>query len=233
MNEEPHPSEILVIDDEKQMRRLLRYTLERAGYRVREATNGSEGLLEAAHHHPDLIILDLGLPDTSGLQVLQRLREWTSTPVVILSVQSAEDEKVTALDSGADDYITKPFGGCELLARLRVLQRRNKPAEEPKVVRFGAIEVDCVYRRVRKAGSPVKLTAREYGILQLLVANSDRVLTHRQILREVWGPQAEQKTHYLHVFMLRLRQKLEDDADAPKYLQTELGVGYRLAIDSA
>lgn len=223
--------EILVIDDEKQIRHLLRFTLEDAGYAVREAVDGHSGLVEAAHHVPEMIILDLGLPDLPGLDVLRRLREWTEIPVLILSVFAHEDRKIAGLDAGADDYLTKPFGGGELLARVRVLLRRSKPADLPNPVRFGSVEVDSVYRRVRKAGESVKLTAREYGLLHLLAANRDKVLTHRHILHEVWGPKAENQTHYLRVFMMRLRRKLEDDADSPKYLLTESGIGYRLVTD--
>jgi two-component system KDP operon response regulator KdpE len=227
----PTSSEILIIDDERQIRRLLRFTLEDAGYVVREAENGHRGLVEAAHRQPAAIILDLGLPDIDGLEVLRRLREWTQLPVLILSVLGHEDGKVAALDAGADDYLTKPFGGAELLARLRALLRRVQAVQPPDVVRFGAIEVDLVGRRVTRGGEPVKLTAREYALLRLLVAHRDKVLTHRQILRELWSPKAEGQTHYLRVFMMRLRQKLEADPDDPKHLQTESGIGYRLVSE--
>jgi two-component system KDP operon response regulator KdpE len=225
--------EVLVIDDEIQIRRLLRFTLEDAGYAVREAETGHAGLVAAAHHHPDAIILDLGLPDLPGVEVLRRLREWTPLPVLILSVFGQEDSKVAGLDAGADDYLTKPFGGAELLARLRALLRRVKPAEPAGVARFGAIEVDMVNRSVTKDGRNLKLTAKEYALLRLLVTHRGRVLTHRQILHEVWGQKLEGQTHYLRVFMMRLRQKLEDEPDAPKYLQTETGIGYRLLSDNA
>ncbi|HWA24986.1 MAG TPA: response regulator [Lacunisphaera sp.] len=220
--------EVLVIDDEIQLRRLLRFTLADAGYEVREADSGHAGLVAVAHHQPEMIVLDLGLPDLPGLDVLRRLREWTTIPVLILSVFGREEGKVAALDAGADDYLTKPFGGAELLARLRALQRRTKQVEPANIVSFGSIEVDLVRRIVKKAGHPVKLTAREYALFRLLVTHRGRVLTHRHILREIWGPALETQTHYLRVFMMRLRQKIEDDADSPKYLQTESGIGYRL-----
>lgn len=228
MNGDAAKPEILVIDDEAQIRRLLRFTLEDAGYRVREAESGHRGLVEAAHRHPDAIILDLGLPDVSGVDVLRRLREWTELPVLILSVLENESSKIAGLDAGADDYLTKPFGGGELLARLRALLRRVQAPDRTDRVSFGAIEVDLVGRRVLKSGQPVKLTAREYALLRLLVAHRDKVLTHRQILSELWGPRAERQTHYLRVFMMRLRQKLEADPDEPRHLQTESGIGYRL-----
>ena len=226
-NQTPKP-EVLVIDDEVQLRRLLRFTLEDAGYAVREAPTGHAGLVAAAHRQPDVIVLDLGLPDLPGVDVLRRLREWTPLPVLILSVLGQEENKVAALDAGADDYLTKPFGGAELLARLRALLRRIKPAESASGVTFGPVEVDLVRRTVKKDGVPVKFTAKEYALFHLLVTHRGRVLTHRQILREVWGPELEGQTHYLRVFMMRLRRKIEDDVDAPKYLQTESGIGYRL-----
>lgn len=223
--------EVLVIDDENQIRRLLRFTLEDAGYAVREAETGHKGLVELAHHQPDAVILDLGLPDLPGVQVLQRLREWTATPVLILSVFGNESSKIAGLDAGADDYLTKPFGGGELLARLRALLRRVKSVDAETLVRFGDIEVDLVRRRVRRAGELVKLTAREYALLRLLVVNADKVLTHRQLLSEIWGPGAESEIHYLRVFMMRLRRKLETDPDSPHHLLTESGIGYRLVVE--
>lgn len=224
--------EVLVIDDETQIRRLLRFTLEDAGYVVREAETGHQGLVEAAHHHSDAIILDLGLPDTHGLEVLKRLREWSVVPVLILSVFGQEDNKIAALDAGADDYLTKPFGGGELLARLRALLRRAKSLDEtPTAVRFGPIQVELTDRKVTKKGVLIKLTAKEYALLHLLTTHRDKVLTHRQILEELWGPDGAGKTHYLRIFMMRLRRKLEDEPDSPRYLQTESNVGYRLVSD--
>src|SRR5476651_687224 len=208
---------VLVVDDEIQIRRLLRLTLEEAGYEVREAGTGQAGLAEVAHRQPDAIILDLGLPDLPGVEVLKRLREWSLIPVLILSVFGQEGSKIAGLDAGADDYLTKPFGGGELLARLRALLRRVKPAEAASTVSFGAIEVDLILRRVTKDGQTVKLTTKEYALLRLLVTHRDKVLTHRHILNELWGPKAERQTHYLRVFMMRLRRKLEDEPDAPKY----------------
>lgn len=222
--------EVLVIDDEVQIRRLLRFTLEEADYAMREAETGQTGLSEVAHRRPDAIILDLGLPDLSGVEVLKRLREWSPIPVLVLSVLGQEDNKIAALDAGADDYLTKPFGGGELLARLRVLLRRVQPGEEPttKIV-FGPIEVDLMRRLVTKDGRAVKLTAREYELLRLFLVHRGKVLTHRQILSELWGPKAKGQTHYLRVYMMRLRQKLESDPDMPQYFQTESGVGYRFS----
>ncbi len=232
MSADPNKPEILVIDDERQIRRLLRLTLEDAGYAVREAATGQAGLDEVARQNPDAVILDLGLPDIPGVVVLKRLREGNVIPVLILSVFGQEDSKVAGLDAGADDYLTKPFGSAELLARLRALLRRIKPAVASNVFRFDEIEVDFMRRRVSKAGRPVKLTAMEYAILQLFITHRDKVLTHRQILRTLWGPKAELQTHYLRTYMLRLRRKLEDDLDTPKYFQTESGVGYRFVSES-
>jgi two-component system, OmpR family, KDP operon response regulator KdpE len=219
--------EILVIDDEVQIRRLLRVTLEAAGYAVREADTGQVGLNEAAYRRPDALILDLGLPDLPGVEVLQRLREWSTVPVLILSVRGAEGDKIAALDAGADDYLTKPFGSGELLARLRVLLRRAQPPEETGVVTFGAVEVDLTRRLVTRNGAEVRLTAKEYAILRLLLAHRGKVITHRQVLREIWGPKAEDQTHYLRVYMAHLRQKLEDEPNQPKFFRTEAGIGYR------
>jgi len=226
-----HPPALLVIDDEAQIRRLLRVTLEADGYRVREAETGQLGLNEAAVAPPDGIVLDLGLPDVDGLVVLRRLREWTKVPVLVLSVRDGEDDKIAALDAGADDYLTKPFGGRELLARVRAILRRAQPANEPAVVRFGEIEMDQAARVVRRAGEEVRLTAKEYGLLRLLVQHRGKVVTHRQILRELWGPNSEGNTHYLRVHMTHLRQKLEATPHAPVHLRTDAGIGYRLVAD--
>jgi two-component system KDP operon response regulator KdpE len=227
MSVESVKSEVLVIDDEVQIRRLLRMTLEEAGYTVREADTGKSGQDEVVRHTPDAIILDLGLPDESGVELLKRLREWNPVPVLILSVFGQEGSKIAGLDAGADDYLTKPFGGGELVARLRALLRRIKPAVATNVFRFGRVEVDLARRRVMKDGQPLKLTSMEYALLQLFITHRDKVLTHRQVLRELWGPKAEAQTHYLRTYMLRLRRKLEDDLDTPRYFQTESGIGYR------
>ncbi|HVU32024.1 MAG TPA: response regulator [Opitutaceae bacterium] len=225
-----HP-EVLVIDGDKPMRHLLRLILEDAGYLVRESTEGRAGVIAAAHHKPIAVMLDLRLPDMPGLQVLQRLREWSSVPVLVVSGLAEEKSKIEALDAGADDYLTKPFGAGELLARLRALLRRNAPADVPDPIRFGDIEVDRVYRRVRKAGEIVRLTTHEYALLHLLVEHRGKVLAHAEILRAIWGPNAATKTHYLRVFMMRLRQKIEDCAETPRHLVTEPGIGYRLVTD--
>ena len=219
---------LLVIDDEKQIRRLLRVTLEGEGYKVRETENGQLGLQEVAHQAPDGIILDLGLPDLDGAAVIKRLREWSKVPILVLSVRESEDDKIAALDAGADDYLTKPFSGRELLARVRAILRRVPAANEPAMVRVGEIEIDQSARVVRRGGAEVHLTAKEYALFQLLVQHRGKVVTHRQILRELWGPNAEGNTHYLRVHMRHLRQKLEADPHTPKHLKTDAGIGYRL-----
>lgn len=231
MNPSPNPPPVsaLVIDDEPQIRRLLTISLEAGGYRVITANSGQEGLVLAAQHRPEVILLDLGLPDLSGLEVLKRLREWTQTPVLILTVQDAEADKIAALDAGADDYVTKPFNTGELLARLRAARRHADQgrAEEP-VFQSGDLVVDLVARCVTRKGHPVKLTATEYALLRLFIQHAGKVLTHRQILREVWGPTHETHTHYLRVYLAHLREKLEKNPAAPTLLITESGVGYRL-----
>ena len=219
---------LLVIDDEKQIRRLLRIALEGEGYKVREAETGQLGLHEVAQQAPDGIILDLGLPDLDGKKVIERLREWSKVPVLVLSVREAEDDKIAALDAGADDYLTKPFSGRELLARVRAILRRMPAANEPAIVRVGDIEIDRSARIVRRDGAEVHLTAKEYALFQLLVLHRGKVVTHRQILRELWGPNAEDNTHYLRVHMTHLRQKLEADPHSPRHLKTDAGIGYRL-----
>jgi two-component system KDP operon response regulator KdpE len=232
MSTDPTKPEILVIDDEVQIRRLLRLTLEEAGYAVREAETGRAGLDEVLRRSPDAVILDLGLPDQPGLEVLGQLREWNPVPVLILSVFGQEGSKIAGLDAGADDYLTKPFGGGELVARLRALLRRIKPAVATSSFRFGRVEVDFAHRRVRKDGQALKLTSMEYALLQLFITHRDKVLTHRQILRDLWGAKAEGQTHYLRTYVLRLRRKLEDDLDAPKFFQTESGIGYRFVCEA-
>jgi two-component system KDP operon response regulator KdpE len=227
MTAAPFQPEVLVIDDEVQIRRLLRVTLEGAGYRVREAEGGEMGLVEAATKRPDAIVLDLGLPDLPGIQVLKRVREWSRLPVLILSVRGQEADKIEALDAGADDYLSKPFGGGELLARLRAMLRRVQTHEEESGVSFGDVEIDFARRVVTKAGTALKLTPKEYGLLRLLVLHRGKVITHRQILRELWGPKAEEQTQYLRVYMAHLRQKLENDPNQPRFFRTETGIGYR------
>lgn len=229
-DEAQHPLSVLAVDDEIQIQRLLTLALETEGYRVATAGSANEALAAAARHRHDLFIVDLGLPDSTGLVLLRRLREWTQAPIVVLTVQDGEDEKIEALDSGADDYITKPFSTGELLARMRAaLRRTNKtPSDEP-VFRSGQLEVDLVARRVLCKGLPVKLTATEYDLLRLLVQHAGKVLTHRQILREIWGATNEANTQYLRVYIGRLREKLEPDPTTPPVFLTEPGVGYRLA----
>ena len=224
----PLKPSVLVIDDEAQIRRLLRVCLESNGYRVIEAATGEEGIRQAAQYPPDIVILDLGLPDMEGVAVLKRLREWSRVPVMVLSVRDREDDKIAALDNGADDYVSKPFSTGELLARLRVAQRHATPIEEIKIFRSGKLEVDLTARIVQLNGKEVKLTATEYSLLRLFVQHAGKVLTHRQILREVWGPNYETQTHYLRVYMAHLREKLEVDPRAPALFRTEPGVGYRL-----
>jgi two-component system KDP operon response regulator KdpE len=219
----------LIIDDELQIRRFLRISLESNGYRVHEALNGQEGLAQASVLRPDVVILDLGLPDVDGLDVLKRLREWSQVPVIILSVRDADAEKIAALDAGADDYLTKPFSVGELLARLRVARRHAQPLPESAVFHLGALAVDLSRRLVTLNDEPVKLTPTEYALLRLLIQHGGKVLTHRQILREVWGPEYVDETHYLRVYVAQIRQKLESDPNRPSILLTEPGVGYRLA----
>ena len=220
---------VLVIDDEPQIRRFLRISLEASGYEVHEVATGLEGISRAAQLRPDLIILDMGLPDIDGLEVLRRLREWTTTPTIILSVRDADDDKVAALDAGADDYLTKPFSLEELMARMRVAQRHTHPGPQSHVFKAGSVEVDLSRRQVTRNGEAVKLTPTEYALLRLLIQHTGRVLTHKQILREVWGPEYVEETHYLRVYFAQLRQKLEEDPSLPKLILTEPGVGYRLA----
>jgi two-component system KDP operon response regulator KdpE len=219
---------VLVIDDEVQIRRLLRVTLEANGYRVIEAANGQEGLIEAAQRRPEIVLLDLGLPDLDGVKVLERLREWSKVPVLVLSVRDREEDKIAALDQGADDYVTKPFNTGELLARLRVALRHSQAGAEPTVFRSGPLEVDLTARVVMVKGREVKLTATEYSLLRLFVQHAGKVLTHRQILREVWGPNAVEQTHYLRVYLAHLREKLELNPARPEHFITEPGIGYRL-----
>jgi two-component system KDP operon response regulator KdpE len=219
---------VLVIDDELQIRRLLRVCLEANGYRVLEAANGQEGISEAAQRRPDVVLLDLGLPDMDGVTVLERLREWSQVPVVVLSVRDREEDKIKALDHGADDYVTKPFGTGELLARLRLAMRHGQPPSDSALFHSGRLEVDLTARVVKAGGTEAKLTATEYALLRLFVKHAGKVLTHQQILREVWGPNYIDQTQYLRVYMAHLREKLEAEPSRPSLLLTEPGVGYRL-----
>jgi two-component system KDP operon response regulator KdpE len=218
----------LVIDDEPQIRRLLRVTLEANGYQVVEAASGEEGLVQAAQCRANVVLLDLGLPDMDGLTVLKRLREWSAVPVLILSVRDRENEKAAALDAGADDYVTKPFGTEELLARLRVALRHSEKKSEEPIFRSGPLLIDLADRHVTVDGKEISLTVTEYSLLRLLVRHAGKVLTHRFLLREVWGPTAENQNHYLRVYIARLREKLKTDPSQPDILLTEPGIGYRL-----
>lgn len=224
------PSTALVIDDEPQIRRLLRVTLEANGYRVFDAATGNDGLVQAAQRRPDVVLLDLGLPDLDGVVVLKRLREWSCVPVIILSVRDLEDDKIDALDAGADDYVTKPFGAGELLARLRAALRHNQGQGADAIFHTGNLEVDLSARIVQKGGQEVKLTPTEYALLRLFVTHSGKVLTHRQLLSEVWGPKAVSQSHSLRVHIAHLREKIEDDPAQPALIITEPAVGYRLVM---
>ncbi|HVU33975.1 MAG TPA: response regulator transcription factor [Opitutaceae bacterium] len=225
---EAHPVRLLLIEDEIQLRRLLKITLEHAQYAVTAAETGQLGLAEAASSRPDAMVLDLGLPDLDGVEVLRRLREWSQIPVLVLTVRDSEDTMIAALDAGADDYLTKPFSSRELLARLRAVLRRVQPTVESPVIRFGDVELDFGARIVRRAGVPVRLTRKEYDLLTYLAQHAGRVVTHPQLLRALWGARAQDNAQYLRVYMTRLRQKLETDPHQPKYLRTDAGVGYRL-----
>jgi len=218
----------LVIDDEKQIRRLLRIVLEGEHYRVFESENGKQGLSDTALRRPDVVLLDLGLPDINGLQVLKTLREWSHVPVLILSVRDGPEDKIAALDAGADDYVTKPFESGELLARLRAIQRRAASATEEPFFRAGSLEIDFNARTVSVKGREIKLTPTEYALLKILAQHAGKVVTHKQLLREVWGPNAEEQSQYLRVYMTHLRKKLEPGNGHEKLLRTESGIGYRL-----
>jgi two-component system KDP operon response regulator KdpE len=223
---------VLIVDDEPQIRRLLTVTLEASSYRVLSAANGQEGLVLSAQHRPALVILDIGMPGLSGQEFLQRLREWSSTPVIVLSVRDDEKGKVAALDAGADDYVTKPFNTDELLARVRVSLRRAANKEETSVVHVKNLLIDLTTRRVTVGGKELKLSKIEYDLLRLLARHAGKVLTHRQILREVWGAGHEEDTHYLRVYIAHLRDKIESKPEVPEIILTELGVGYRFLAGS-
>jgi two-component system, OmpR family, KDP operon response regulator KdpE len=221
------PETILIIDDEVQIRRLLEITLTSNGYRVCEAATGKDGMVSAATNHPDLIILDLGLPDYDGINILKRTREWYQKPVIILSVRNSEDDIVSALDNGANDYLTKPFRTGELLARIRAALRQSREANESPVMTFGSLSVDLQTHTARKNGEILKLTSTEFALLAVLARNSGRVLTHQSILKEIWGFGYIGQTQYLRVFVAQLRKKIEDDPSHPRLLLTESGIGYR------
>ena len=228
----PHPI-VVVIEDEPQIRRFVRTALEAEGWLVHEADTAKKGLTEAGTRKPDLLVLDLGLPDGNGLDVIRDVRGWSAVPIIVLSARSDEADKIAALDAGADDYLTKPFGVGELLARVRANLRRPRTTaleDTDPVFRFGEVEVDRTARLVRRAGAEVHLTPIEYRLLSVLMANAGRVLTHRQLLRAVWGPSQAEQSHYLRIYMGHLRQKLEADPTQPRHLLTETAVGYRLLV---
>jgi len=228
------PAAVLVVEDEPEIRRFLRTTLAAEGYRVIEAENGQRGAIEAGTHKPDLAIVDLGLPDIDGVEVIRRIRAWSPMPIVVLSARALETAKVQALDAGADDYITKPFGVAELLARVRVALRHAARAPSgADALAFGRVSVDLERRKVTRGGKDVHLTPIEYRLLACLAQHADMVVTHRQLLREVWGPSHVEHTHYLRLYMKQLRDKLEDDPIRPRHLLTETGVGYRLVEEPA
>ena len=230
MNASPR---ILVIDDEPQILRALRTILTEKGFTVVSASRGEDGLTQAAANVPDLIILDLGLPDMDGIEVCARLREWTDCPIIILSVRDAEREKVAALDKGADDYLTKPFGIEELLARVRVALRRSAHSKstQTNIIKAGDLQIDLAWHKVTRGDEELKLTATEFGLLAYLAANRGRVLTHQSILEHVWGPADVDHTEYLRVYMRQLRKKLEADPEHPQIIVTEPGIGYRFLAD--
>jgi two-component system KDP operon response regulator KdpE len=224
---------LLLVDDEPQLRRYLRATLPTHGYRLVEATTAAEALAQAAARAPDLVLLDLGLPDLDGVEVTRRIREWSAVPIIVLSAREQEHDKVEALDAGADDYLTKPFGTGELLARIRVALRHAAEASgtEHPVFQLGTLKVDLGARRVFVGTTEVRLTRTEYRLLAQLIRHAGKVVTQRHLLKEVWGPNAVEHTHYLRVYMAQLRHKLEADPARPRYLLTETGVGYRLQTE--
>lgn len=225
---------IVVIDDEAQIRRLLRISLEAYGYRVHDAPTAGEGLAEVTKVQPDLVILDLGLPDMDGIEALKKIRSRSSIPVIVLTVRDSEDDKIALLDAGADDYITKPFGTGELLARLRASLRRRAVNSEDGIIATGDIVIDLTRRTVERDGAEVKLTPTEYSLLRLLAVNAGKVVTQNQILGEMWGASPSSvDPSYLRVYVLQLRRKLEDDPSQPKLIITEPGVGYRLLVVEA
>ena len=222
-------AEILIIDDEPQIRKLLEITLESNDYKVWQAENGKDGIIMAANHPPELILLDLGLPDINGQQVLKELRNWYNKPIIILSVQKSEEEIVTALDNGATDYLTKPFRSAELLARIRSAIRRNQLPDNSNIYNTNEIEIDFSARTIKKNNEFIKLTLTEFNLLALFAKNEGRVLTHQFILKEIWGIGYQTETQYLRVFVGTLRKKIENNPNQPKHIITESGVGYRFA----
>jgi two-component system, OmpR family, KDP operon response regulator KdpE len=228
------PPTILVVEDELPIRRFLRPAIEAAGWRLVEAATGAVGILEATQSRPDVIILDLGLPDTDGLDVIRRVREWSAVPIVILSARGQEADKIAALDAGADDYVPKPFSVSELMARVRVALRHAASRAQPgtdSIIVAGDVQIDLARRLVKRGGEEVHLTPIEYKLLVTLAQHSGLVLTHRQLLKDVWGPGHAEESHYLRIFVRQLRQKLEENPTQPRYILTEVGVGYRFVAE--
>ncbi|RUS45824.1 response regulator [Cohnella sp. AR92] len=226
MNE--HGARILIVDDEPQIRKLLKVSLQAHQYAITEAASGEEGLLQASTAPPDLIVLDLGLPDLSGMEVLARLREWSGVPIIVLTAKDREEDKIAALDGGADDYVTKPFGMGELVARIRVALRHVAKSPNEPILQFDELTIDLAQRIVELRGERVKLTPTEYDLLKLLASHAGKVVTQRQLLQQVWGAQTtESDSHYLRVYIGHLRKKLEEDSTQPKFIVTEPGIGYR------
>ncbi|WP_045174104.1 response regulator [Anaerocellum danielii] len=219
---------VLVIEDEVQIRNLLRMALSGYGYVVKEAANGEERLNFALTFKPDIIILDLGLPDANGIEVIKKLREWSSTPIIVLSVREQENDKIMALDSGADDYVTKPFGMRELLARIRTALRHRTMVTPQTSIELDDLKIDLATRKIMVGEKEVKLTPTEYEILKILALNAGKVVYHKQLLKEVWGPMYENEVHYLRIYIAQIRKKIEADPSRPRHLITEPGVGYRL-----
>jgi two-component system KDP operon response regulator KdpE len=225
---------VILIEDEPQIRRFLRATLTGQGYRLFEAPTGADGLVEVGSRQPDVVIIDLGLPDMDGIDVIRRLREWSAVPIIVLSARGQERDKVAALDAGADDYVSKPFGAGELLARIRVALRHTAGASheaDEAAFKVGELHVDLLRRHVGVGAAEVRLTPIEYKLLTTLIRHAGKVVTHQQLLREVWGPTHTDQAHYVRIYMAHLRHKLEAEPARPRYLLTEPGVGYRLAVD--
>lgn len=224
---------LIVVEDEANLRHFIRLALEKEGYQVFEADTLQRGLIEAGTRQPDMVVLDLGLPDGDGSELIRQLRGWSAIPVLVLSARSGESDKVAALDAGADDYLTKPFGAAELLARVRAHLRRSTKQDKDgaSIINFGKVSVDLARRHVERAGEALHLTPIEYKLLAYLIANPDVVITHRQLLRSVWGPSHSEDSHYVRVYMGQLRKKIEDDPSQPQHIRTETGIGYRFIAD--
>ncbi|MBI0579680.1 response regulator [Neobacillus cucumis] len=226
-------AKILVIDDEPQIQKLLRVTLHAQGFEIVAALSGEEGILKTTMVRPDLIVLDLGLPDIPGMEVLHRIREWTQLPIIVLTAKDREEDKITALDSGADDYVTKPFGMGELVARIRVALRHNTKSQDEPILDFGRLVIDLTGRTVELDGEKIKLTPTEYELLKILATNAGRVMTHKQLLQQVWGGnQYNTDSHYLRVYIGHLRKKIETDPARPNFIITESGIGYRFMTNT-